>query len=445
MPTPTPHKKAPKKSVTVPVPGFSHVRSAGSIHEYLLKANGLRVLYHHRPGTNVVTTNLTYFVGSRDEARAETGMAHMLEHMLFKPTDADLKAKATVSSAMRFDQETGCILNANTWKDRTTYYFSYPSNLFERAIKIEAERMNGVVLTQASLAPERNSVLSEHDMYQGDPHYALYATMLGAAFYAHPYGHPTIGHRGDIERYTATGLERFYRLYYRPDNAVLMVIGDIDLKTALTVIKKHCAVLKPPPAAIPRFAITEPKQEGVRRVSVVRPSSLNILSLGSKQPGFPSEQALVLNVLFDVLTDGHESVLYRALVDSGLATSVEGSIEPASEENLAILTITLAEGVSHQTVEEKVFDVLRTLDQKTITPLLKKVKAKILTDEQFLRDSSLSIAAELTEYAAAGDWTIYTQTLDILERITAKRLLQALPTLLNSNTQTIGYFIGTAS
>lgn len=445
MPTPTPRKKTPKKSVVIPVPGFSHARSAGDIHEYLLKANGLRVLYHHRPGTNVVTTNLTYFVGSRDEARGETGMAHMLEHMLFKPTEADLKTKATVSSSMRFDQETGCILNANTWKDRTTYYFSYPSSYFERAIKIEAERMNGVMLNEASLVPERNSVLSEHDMYQGDPYYAVYAAMLGAAFYAHPYGHPTIGHRGDIEQYTAASLERFYRLYYRPDNAIIMVVGDIDLEVALTLIKKHCANITPPAAPIPRFSITEPKQEGVRRVSVVRPSSMQILSIGSKQPGFPSEQSLVLNVLFDVLTDGHESVLYRALVDSGLATSVEGSIEPASEENLAILTVTLAEGVSHQAVEEKVCAVLRELDQKTLAPLLKKAKAKILTDEEFLRDSSLSIVAELTEYAAAGDWTIFTKTLDILESITVKRLQAAIPTLLNPSTQTIGYFIGTAS
>ena len=438
-------KKVSKKVTKPPVSGFIHVLTAGDIHEYKLKANKLRVLYHHRPGTNVVTTNLTYFVGSRDEARGETGMAHMLEHMLFKPTKTDLHEKAEVSASMRFDQETGCILNANTWKDRTTYFFSYPSSYLERAIKIEAQRMNDVVLTEASLAPERNSVLSEHDMYQSDPYYALYATMLGAAFYAHPYGHPTIGHRGDIEQYTAASLERFYRLYYRPDNAVLMVIGDVDLKTALTLIKKHCASIKVPEASIPRFTITEPKQEGVRRVNVVRPSSLQILSLGSKQPGFPSEHSLVLNVLFDVLTDGHESVLHRALVDSGLATSVEGSIEPASEENLAILTLTLAEGVTHQAVEEKVFAVLRELDLKTLAPLLKKVKAKILTDEVFLRDSSLSIAAELTEYAAAGDWTVYTKTLAILEDITAKRLQAAIPTLLNPNTQTIGYFIGTAS
>lgn len=372
-------------------------------------------------------------------------MAHMLEHMLFKPTEADLKTKAEVSASMRFDQETGCILNANTWKDRTTYYFSYPSSYFERAIKIEAERMNGVVLTEASLVPERSSVLSEHDMYQGDPYYAVYATMLGAAFYAHPYGHPTIGHRADIERYTTATLERFYRLYYRPDNAVLMVVGDVDLKVALTQIKKHFTSITPPKASIPRFSIIEPKQEGVRRVSVVRPSSMQILSIGSKQPGFPSEHSLVLNVLFDVLTDGHESVLYRALVDSGLATSVEGSIEPASEENLAILTVTLAEGVTHQAVEEKVFAALRQLDQKTLAPLLKKAKAKILTDEEFLRDSSLSIAAELTEYAAAGDWTIFTKTLDILESISVKRLHAAIPTLLNPNTQTIGYFIGTTA
>lgn len=439
MPT---KKKVAVKKVSVSVSGFAHIKSAGGIHEFVLKSNGLRVLYLNRPDTGIVTTNITYFVGAREEARGETGVAHMLEHMLFKPTVSDLKAGID-SAAMQFERDTGCVLNANTWKDRTTYYFSYPKAHFDRALHIEAERMNGVVLTEDSLNPERNNVLSEHDMHNGDPYFALNVAMAGAAYHSHPYGHETIGHREDIERYTAVALDRFYRLYYRPDNAIMMIIGDVDEKTALTAVKKHFSQIEKPHSVIPRFNIAEPKQEGLRRTIVERPSETNLVALGIKQTGFPSEDWYVTSALFEILTSGPESILHRAFVDTGIATSVEGSLEPASDENIATINITLAEGQEHKEVEEQVLAVIDELTLTIITPLLKKVKAKMLTDELFARDSSLRIAQELTEYSSAGNWTLYTKTPQLLASITPKKVLDAVKLRFNQKTMTIGYFIGT--
>jgi zinc protease len=439
-------KKAPtvSKKHPSPVPGFSFVTTAGGVTEYVLKANGLRVLYHHRPDTGVVTTNITYLVGARDETRGETGVAHMLEHMLFKPTVADLKAGID-SASMQFERETGCVLNANTWKDRTTYYFSYPKEYFNRALQIEAERMNGVVLTDESLAPERSNVLSEFDMNNGDPYFGLSVAMVGTAYHSHPYGHETIGYREDIEQYNAAALERFYRFYYRPDNAVMMVIGDIDEKTALTAVKRHFSGIERPTTVIPRFHIKEFKQEGLRRVTVERPSELNILCIGIKHAGFPSDDWFTLSALLEVLSGGPESVLHKALVDTGIATAVEGALEPTSEENIGTLTITLTEGHRHLDVETQVLQIIRSLDLKTTTPLLKKVKAKLLTDELFARDSSLRIAAELTEYAASGHWTAYAKTPTILASITPQKVLKAASDHFTSTKMTIGYFIGTRS
>lgn len=427
-----------------PVPGFSHVITASGVTEYVLKSNGLRVLYHHRPQTGVITTNITYLVGARDEARGETGVAHMLEHMLFKPTVADLKAGID-SASMQFERETGCILNANTWKDRTTYFFSYPAEHFNRALKIEAERMNGVILTDESLAPERSNVLSEFDMNNGDPYFGLSVAMVGTAYHSHPYGHETIGYREDIEQYTAAALERFYRSYYRPDNAIMMVIGDVDEKTALTGVKKHFGAITRPTTVIPRYHIREFKQEGLRRVQIERPSELNIVSIGIKHAGFPSNDWYVLSALLEVLTSGPESLLHKALVDTGIATSVDGMLEPTSEENIGTLTITLTAGNKHLEVERKVLDLIRSLDLKTVTPLLKKVKAKLLTDELFGRDSSLRIAAELTEYVASGHWTAYAKTPAILESITPQKVLKAATDHFTDTRMTIGYFIGTRS
>jgi zinc protease len=435
-------KKAPKK---IAVPGFSFVRCEKGISEFVLKTNGLRVLHHERKGTGVVTTNITYFVGSRDESRGETGSAHMLEHMLFKPTIHDMKRGDDQGESMRFETETGCIINANTWKDRTTYYYSYPKSYTERAIKIESERMNGVVLTDESLAPERNNVLSEYDMYNGDPYFALSVAMAGAAIHSHTYGHETIGHREDIESYNASILDNFYKRYYRPDNAILMIVGDIDEKTALTLVKKYFTTTPKPHDLIPRLNLNEPKQEGLRRTSVERPSEMNIVSLGIKHPGFPSNDWYTVSCLFDVLTTGPESVLHRALVDTGLASSVEGSLEPTKEENLGSITITLAKDVTHANIEEKVLSIIRELNTKTITPLLKNIKARMLTDELFARDNSLRIVAELTEYASAGDWTYFNKTPDIINSITPVMVQKAAGDYFKSKNMTIGYFIGTGS
>ena len=435
-------KISPKSTKKSPVPGYTFVQSAGGVEEYVLKSNGLRVLYHHRPGTGVVTSNITYLVGARDEARGETGLAHMLEHMLFKPTTFDVEAGITAGGAMQFERETGCILNANTWKDRTTYFFSYPEQYFSDALKIEAQRMEGVILSDKELKPEQGNVLSEFDMYNGDPYFATAVQMCSAAFHSHPYGHETIGYREDIEYYTAEKLERFYRHYYRPNNAVMMVVGDTDVKTALHEIKKTFSKIPNPDTPIPRFTIKEPKQEGLRRVSIERSSTTNIVSLGFKHSGFPSTEWFHTCIMLDVLTSGPESVLRRLLVDTGKASSVEYTLEPSSETNLALINITLAPEHYHTEVEHLTLAALQALDSKAITTLVKKAKALTLTDELFARQQSLRITQELTEYVSAGQWEVYAKTPEILKSITTKHILDCIKESFTSQNMTIGHFIG---
>ncbi len=432
-------KSNPAKST---FPGYTHVRTVHDISEYRLKKNGLTVLYKHIPETGVVTTNITYRVGAKDEITGETGLAHMLEHMLFKPTKQDIKKKID-SGAMQFERETGCTLNANTWQDRTTYFFSYPREHFTRALTIEAERMVDVVLTDKEFLPERNNVLSEFDMYFGDPHFALNQAMMATAFHSHPYSHETIGFRHDIEAYTPAKLERFYRNFYRPQNATMMVIGDIDEKTALAEVRKYFEHLENPATPIPRIVATEPKQEGMRRVSVVRPSSTNLLILGIKHAGMPQKEWFTMSTLLAVLTDGPESVLHKALVDTGRVTSVEGSLNPGADMNMASLTITLAPGTTHEEIEAEVRALIEGLTASVITPLMKKVIARTLTDEYIARTSSLRIAMELTEYVATGDWSVYFDTEKVLKQITAKDLLTLVKSNFDESQLTIGYFIGT--
>ncbi len=429
-------------SAKINVAGYKYIQTVAGVEEYELKNNKLRVLFMQRPDTGVITTNITYKVGARDEICGETGLAHMLEHMLFKPTASDVAKKIVGGSAMQFERSTGSVLNANTWKDRTTYYFCYPKKYFAEALRIEAERMTGTILTDKALKPEQNNVLSEFDMYNGDPHFALNVQMVGVTFHSHPYGHETIGYREDIEDYTAEKLEKFYRNYYRPDNAVLMIIGDIDRKTALSEAKKLFEGIENPKTPIPRLAIREPKQEGLRRVCIERPSTTNIVSIGFKHAGFPTDDWFITSIMLDVLTGGEESVLYKLLVDTGKSSSVEAAIEPASYTNLASINITLAPNEKHEVIEELVLAEIAKLTPEIITPLIKKTKAKSLTDELFLRTKSQNIAQELTEYVSSGKWERYGETAQILQSITVKQISHCLQTSFIRNNMTIGHFIG---
>ncbi len=434
-------KKQKKATSGIKLPGYTFLKVKGGFSHYILKTNGLQVLHKQILGTGVTTSNITYKVGARDEQAGESGLAHMLEHMLFKPTKHDLKRKVD-SGAMHFERDVGCILNANTWKDRTTYFFSYPTEHFNRALQVEAERMTDVVITDKEFLPERNNVLSEFDMYFGDPYYALSVQMVCSAFHSHPYGHETIGFREDIERYTPEKLDTFYKNYYRPDNATITIVGDVSLSDALSAVKEQFGSLKNPATVVPRHDIPEPKQEGVRRAEITRPSNTNVLCLGVRHAGFPTQSWLETSTLFSVLAGGSDSILHKKLVDTGLATSVEGAIEPTSETNLGLLFITLAPQQNHKETEDTVMEILASITVKDITKLLKKTIQGALTAELFARGSSLRIAMELTEYVSADAWESYLKTETMLNAITPKQLIACKDALFAEDQMTIGYFKG---
>ena len=418
---------------------FKLLKTIQDISEYELKTNGLRVLYKQVEGTGVITTNITYLVGARDEAVGETGIAHMLEHMLFKPTKQDKKNKHEASS-MKFEREVGAILNANTWKDRTTYYFSYGKEHFTRVLKLEAERMRDVLLTDAEFQPERTNVLSEFDMYNGEPEFALSVAMVSTAYLSHPYGHETIGFREDIERYTVEKLQRFYNHFYRPNNATLMVVGDVDLKTALDKVAEAFGDLEPEPGVKIRPEVVEPKQEGVRRVEIVRPGNKNLLVFGLKHGGFPTEEWFESMIALKLLAGGSDGLLQKALVDTGLASSVSYAQEPTKDNNLAMLTITLSSKMNHQEMEKVVLALIAEIKVDWLKKHLKPVVTKSINSELFARDSSLDIVGELTEYVAAGNWSAYFETEATLRKITVKKIQNRLVKMFDPQSLTIGIY-----
>ena len=419
---------------------FKCTADHGDFKVYTHQLNGLTLLHYPKPGTGVVTSNITYKVGSVDEKRGESGLAHMLEHMLFKPTKQDLKNKITNGAGMQFERETGAALNANTAYDRTTYYFSYPKHHLDTVMEIEANRMQDVVLSDKQFQPERGNVLSEFDMYNSDPYFALEVAMRTATFTSHAYDHEIIGFREDIEDYTTDKLQRFYEMYYQPNNATLMLIGDITKTEALAVTTKYFSTKKNTIETIHREVASEPKIKGPRQVTVKRPGTTNLLALGFVHAGFPEQKWFAANIALGILASGPESILHKALIDTGLVSSLDHAVFGSAQPNMGLLFARLASNTTHKHVNEVIFATLSSLDKKSITSLLKKEQTKLLTSKAFTRSNTLGVAAELTEYVAANSLGMYSKYADSVKAVRSKDILETISDLFNPDTLTTGYY-----
>ena len=202
------------------------------------------------------------------------------------------------------------------------------------------------------------------------------------------------------------------------------------------------ATKKNPPVAISRYQVREPKQAGVRRVEVKRPSTTNIIQFGFKHQGFPGKGWFTASVLLEALTAAEDGILHKLWVDSGKASQVRSYLEPTKDENLAIIEVYLAEGIKHQDIENDFFKCLASLDKKELGKLVKKTKAGMITDELFARTDSLHIVGELTEYVSADASSSYSKTEQILSSITVSDVLDLIKEALVIEKMCIGNFIG---
>jgi len=422
-------------------PAFVFTRSHDGIFEFKHKKNKLRVLFHQLSGTGVVTSNIVYCVGSKHELPGHTGLAHMLEHMLFKPSKTDLAHKRQ-SSIMALERNIGVTINASTWKDRTNYFCTAPASYLREILTIQADQMQNILINKKNLTAEQTAVLSEYDMYNSDPHFALECAVSAVAFSAHPYRHETIGWRSDIERFTADALNDFYRTHYIPNNATIIIVGDTTCNEALSAVDDAFGKI---PFGTPstNSIIIEPPQEGIRRTSVVRPTTTNLLSIATKASAFGTIEWLQTLILLKILADGPDSILHRALVDTGKVTGVDYSIYPTAEPFLATIVCTLANNSSHDSIEQTILTIISNLTVKDLQKALKKTVAQICYAEPHSRDSSNSIASELTEYVATDDWTTWCKLEALVKKVTPKELVTLRDHLFTSTKLTIGTFKGT--
>jgi zinc protease len=259
-------------------PGVNRVTTVEGITEYRL-ANGLKVLLFPDASKPTVTVNITYLVGSRMENYGETGMAHLLEHLMFKGT----KKHPHIDQAYN---TRGVRFNGTTWLDRTNYFeiFRASDDNLAWAIELEADRMVHSFIAKRDLDSEMTVVRNEYEQGENSPFGVLAKRMQSVAYDWHSYGRSTIGNRSDIENVRIENLQAFYRLYYQPDNAVLLVAGKFDEAKALALVAKDFAPIPKPRRALPPLWTVEPTQDGERQFTVRRKGDIEIVMVAYKVP-----------------------------------------------------------------------------------------------------------------------------------------------------------------
>jgi zinc protease len=424
---------------------FSFVKEAGGIEEYRLGANGMQVLLMQEAAAPVACFMVTYRVGSRNERTGLTGATHMLEHLMFKGTERFNARDGT--SIFHTLQRVGARVNATTWFDRTNYYELLPKEHLPTAVEIEADRMRGALIAPEDVESERTVILNEYDQGQNDPFRNLYHAVWAAAFVAHPYHHPTIGWRPDIETATPEDLRGFYDTFYWPQNATATIIGDVEREEVLGLVAEHFGGIEAGPGndapGTPRDAATrEPVQRGERRVEVRQQGQLGAVLMGYKAPPGLTEDADALSVLARILASGKGSRCFQHLTDRGLTAEVFAMSPRLHDPGLFSLFAFLAPERTHDAVEEALGEVLQQVQEEGVTDdEVARAKRQLKAQEAFGRDGPFSIAAQLNEAIAAGDWTLYAGFMDRIERVNAEDVHRVARQYLARDQRTVGRYV----
>lgn len=463
---------------------------AEKVHEHTLK-NGMTLLMVQRQTSPTVAAWIRFKVGSVDERSDERGLAHLLEHMLFKGTKtlgtrdyaaekplldrieataqklqaeqmkkekADPKVVQALADELNalekeaekfivkeefadiYARNGGSGYNAFTSKDGTTYIINLPANKMELWAAIESDRMKNAVLRE--FYTERDVVQEERRRsYDAQPEGKLWETFIATAYNAHPHGQPIIGWMSDIENLTRTKAERFLHKYYAPNNAIVAIVGDIDVKETIKLVDKYFGDI-PPGEPVPPVAVEEPAQAGEKRVEVIGDAEPELM-IGFHKPTLPAFDDYVFDVIDMLLTNGRTSRLYQKLVlEKQLATSVSSFGAPGSRyPNLFIISATPR---APHTVAEVEAAIYRELDRLKTEPMTQKELEQILNHLEYQESAQMmsngGLARNLTEYEAlVGDWRYLIEHRQKVATITPADVMRVAKQYFTRENRTVGF------
>jgi zinc protease len=439
--------------------GLTFVTEADGIREYKL-TNGMKVLLVENRVAPVATVMVLYKVGSRNEAVGYTGSTHLLEHMMFKGTPTFNKERNTQIAATL--QKIGAAFNATTWYDRTNYFETVPSDQLELTIKLEADRMRNSLIADADRQSEMTVVRNELERGQNEPSEVLDEAVYAAAFREHPYHHPTIGWRADVEGVPTSRLKEFYDTFYHPNNATVILVGDFERPSALKLIDEHFGAYDVPEHPIPEVYTEEPPQQGERRLVIRRAGELALVQMAFHTPGVLGQSNVLSNeelarraanppaendiyplvVLSVALSHGITSRLYQALVETELAVDAHSNADQHRDPGLFNLYATVSPGVEPQKVEETFLEELRKVSEEGLTEAeVEKAKQQIIAQVAYSRDGTFNIAMQMSEAEAVADWRFYKDYEANIRKVTPADTRRVAQTYFTEDNRTVGHFI----
>ena len=421
-------------------PGVTRTASVEGVTEYRL-ANGLTVLLMPDATKPTTTVNVTYLVGSRHENYGETGMAHLLEHLVFKGTPS-------IANVFQELGRRGMRFNGTTFFDRTNYFETFTANdeSLDWALRMEAERMTGSTFSKADLDTEMTVVRNEFEMGENNPIQVLWKRLQALAFDWHNYGNVTIGARSDVENVDIGRLRAFYTLYYQPDNAVLIVAGKFDPSRALALVAKYFGAIPKPARTLPRLYTAEPVQDGERAVTVRRVGSQKLVGLLYRTLPGAHPDAVALDALAEILTVAPSGRMYRALVETKKAVGVEG--ETLSLHDNGVLMF-FAQVAITDPVEPARDAMLASIDEIAKQPItseeVERVRAKALKGYDELFNDPEKLGVSLSEAIATGDWRLMYLSRDRWRSLKPDDVQRVAATYLKPANRIVGAFVPDAN
>ena len=410
--------------------------SVESFTEYRLP-NGLKVLLYPDPSKPTVTVNMTYLVGSRHENYGETGMAHLLEHMLFKGSTNFPAITAEFSKR-------GMRINGTTSQDRTNYFetFQASNDNLQWALRMEADRMVNSFVAKKDLDPEMSVVRNEYERGENSAFSVLYKRMQSVAYDWHNYGNATIGNRSDIENVKIENLQAFYRTYYQPDNATLLVSGAFDAEQTLSWISASFGPIAKPTRSLPKQWTVEPVQDGERSFYVRRKGDLQYVLVAYKTPAALHPDNTPAQFVGSILTDAPNGRLYKQLVESNQVESVYSVSAGGYAPGLMMVGATVKNGVALAPIADALSSAMENFDK---SPPTQEELDRVLRDsanasEKFLTDPE-RIGTGMSEYIALGDWRLFFYDRDTTAAVTSVQVANAAKTYFKRDNRTTGYFV----
>lgn len=416
------------------------ITTVEGIKEYEL-SNGLRILLMPDGSQTNIAVNIVYKVGSRHEGYGESGMAHLLEHMLFKQCKKFVDIKKAIA-------DKGAQANGTTWYDRTNYYeiLSASDENLRWAIDMEADRMVNSKILPEELKKEFSVVRNEFEIGENYPSGVLNERVLSAMFLWHNYGKSTIGSKEDIERVKAENLKVFYKKYYQPDNAVLIIAGKFDEKKALAYCQQYFGPIPKPTRVLQPTYTVEPPQDGERNVSLRRTGDIQYIGMAYHTPSVADKDYASNDALIEILTNDPSGVLYKQLVETKMVSKLYGYSQTLFDPGFSYFEIEVPKDKSIDSAKHTLLTTMDGLGSMTFTEEdLTRAKNTILKGIENGMSRTTNFAISLTEYIGAGDWRLFFLYRDRIEKLTVADIQAAAKKYYKPSNRTCGVFVPEAA